>query len=118
MGHPSVPSSKHHRADYIPHATRSIRDRKIQPHSTYIFILANSKKRAHRYHILRRAENPTRLSKASALVRLARSDSFGAMADYSFGGNDEENSELKKLNAEVVRTFTFPSYIHTARPFC
>lgn len=25
------------------------------------------------------------------------------MADYSFGGSDEENAELKKLNAEVVR---------------
>jgi hypothetical protein len=25
------------------------------------------------------------------------------MADYSFGGTDEENAELKKLNAEVVR---------------
>ena len=24
------------------------------------------------------------------------------MADYSFGGSDEENAELKKLNAEVV----------------
>ena len=26
------------------------------------------------------------------------------MADYTFGGTDEENAELKKLNAEVVRT--------------
>lgn len=25
------------------------------------------------------------------------------MADYSFGGSDEDNAELKKLNAEVVR---------------
>jgi hypothetical protein len=25
-----------------------------------------------------------------------------AMADYTFGGTDEENTELKKLNAEVV----------------
>jgi pre-mRNA-processing factor 39 len=25
------------------------------------------------------------------------------MADYSFGGTEEENAELKKLNAEVVR---------------
>ena len=25
------------------------------------------------------------------------------MADYSFGGTDEENAELRKLNAEVVR---------------
>jgi len=25
------------------------------------------------------------------------------MADYAFGGNDEETAELKKLNAEVVR---------------
>ena len=25
-----------------------------------------------------------------------------SMADYSFGGTDEENAELKKLNAEVV----------------
>ena len=24
------------------------------------------------------------------------------MADYQFGGTDEENAELKKLNAEVV----------------
>ena len=24
------------------------------------------------------------------------------MADYSFGTSDEENAELKKLNAEVV----------------
>lgn len=27
------------------------------------------------------------------------------MADYSFGGSDEENAELKKLNAEVVCLF-------------
>ena len=26
------------------------------------------------------------------------------MADYSFGGTDEENAELKKLNTEVVST--------------
>ena len=25
------------------------------------------------------------------------------MADYTFGLNDEENAELKKMNAEVVR---------------
>lgn len=25
------------------------------------------------------------------------------MGDYGFGGTDEENAELKKLNAEVVR---------------
>ena len=25
------------------------------------------------------------------------------MADYSFGGSDEENAELKKLNIEVVQ---------------
>ena len=25
------------------------------------------------------------------------------MGDYSFGGSDEENAELKKLEAEVVR---------------
>ena len=25
------------------------------------------------------------------------------MADFSFGGSEEENAELKKLNAEVVR---------------
>ena len=31
------------------------------------------------------------------------------MADYSFGGSDEENAELKKLNAEVVSDLT--SYI-------
>ena len=32
------------------------------------------------------------------------------MADYSFGGSDEENAELKKLNAEVVCLFqeSFP----------
>ena len=24
------------------------------------------------------------------------------MGDYNFGGSDEENAELKKLNAEVV----------------
>ncbi len=24
------------------------------------------------------------------------------MADYNFGGSEEENAELKKLNAEVV----------------
>ena len=34
------------------------------------------------------------------------------MADYSFGGNDEENAELKKLNADVVRAL--PT---TRRPF-
>lgn len=28
-----------------------------------------------------------------------------AMADYSFGGTDEENAELKKLNAEVVSLY-------------
>lgn len=27
------------------------------------------------------------------------------MGDYSFGGSDEENAELKKLEAEVVRLF-------------
>ena len=27
------------------------------------------------------------------------------MADYSFGGSDEENAELKKLNADVVRPY-------------
>ena len=32
------------------------------------------------------------------LARFLRS----VMADYSFGGSDEENAELKKLNAEVV----------------
>jgi hypothetical protein len=31
------------------------------------------------------------------------------MADYSFGGTDEENAELKKLNAEVVS----PQHLHT-----
>lgn len=32
------------------------------------------------------------------------------MADYTFGGTDEENAELKKLNAEVVslRRFIHP----------
>ena len=28
------------------------------------------------------------------------------MADYSFGGTDEENAELKKLNTEVVRLYS------------
>jgi hypothetical protein len=28
------------------------------------------------------------------------------MADFSFGGTDEENAELKKLNAEVVMSFS------------
>jgi hypothetical protein len=27
------------------------------------------------------------------------------MADFSFGGSEEENAELKKLNAEVVSGF-------------
>lgn len=27
------------------------------------------------------------------------------MADYTFGGNDDETAELKKLNAEVVRRY-------------
>ena len=31
------------------------------------------------------------------------------MADYSFGGSDEENAELKKLNAEVVCYHPFNS---------
>lgn len=31
------------------------------------------------------------------------------MADYSFGGTDEENAELKKLNAEVVSS----QHLHT-----
>lgn len=31
------------------------------------------------------------------------------MADYSFGGTDEENAELKKLNAEVVCLMLLPS---------
>lgn len=26
------------------------------------------------------------------------------MADYSFGGSEEENAELRKLNAEVVKS--------------
>jgi len=29
-----------------------------------------------------------------------------AMADYNLGGTDEENAELKKLNAEVVSPHT------------
>lgn len=33
-----------------------------------------------------------------------------AMADYSFGGTDEENAELKKLNAEVVSLYFLPSF--------
>ena len=31
------------------------------------------------------------------------------MADYSFGGTDEENAELKKLNAEVVGLYSYTS---------
>ena len=30
------------------------------------------------------------------------------MADYSFGGTDEENAELKKLNSEVVSSSKLP----------
>jgi len=33
------------------------------------------------------------------------------MAEYSFGGTDEENAELKKLNAEVVRLQHLLNYI-------
>ena len=34
------------------------------------------------------------------------------MADYSFGGTDEENAELKKLNAEVVcLNHAFDTYV-------
>lgn len=29
------------------------------------------------------------------------------MADYSFGGTDEENAELKKLNTDVVCLICF-----------
>jgi hypothetical protein len=29
------------------------------------------------------------------------------MADYAFGGSDDETAELKKLNAEVVRRHLF-----------
>ena len=32
------------------------------------------------------------------------------MADYSFGGTEEENAELKKLNAEVVRSNLYLSF--------
>jgi pre-mRNA-processing factor 39 len=28
------------------------------------------------------------------------------MADYSFGGSEEENAELRKLEAELVSTFS------------
>ena len=37
------------------------------------------------------------------------------MADYSFGGTDEENAELKKLNAEVVclRPIFGADFVHT-----
>jgi hypothetical protein len=34
------------------------------------------------------------------------------MADYAFGGNDDETAELKKLNAEVV-CLGFPSAVLT-----
>ena len=33
------------------------------------------------------------------------------MADYGFGGSDEENAELKKLNTEVVRILKRSSLI-------
>ena len=33
------------------------------------------------------------------------------MADYSFGGSDEENAELKKLNAEVVSKICTTEYL-------
>ena len=37
------------------------------------------------------------------------------MADYQFGGTDEENAELKKLNAEVVcLTYAFVTYLFRA----
>ena len=32
---------------------------------------------------------------------------YDSMADYNYGGSDEENAELKKLNTEVVRAITF-----------
>jgi hypothetical protein len=39
------------------------------------------------------------------------------MADYPFAGTDEENAELKKLNAEVVSCDNFfvdlPTYLPT-----
>jgi len=31
------------------------------------------------------------------------------MADFSFGGSEEENAELKKLNTEVVSRLAQPS---------
>lgn len=34
------------------------------------------------------------------------------MADYSFGGSDEENAELKKLNAEVVCFRKLPHFFN------
>lgn len=35
------------------------------------------------------------------------------MADYNFGGTDEENAELKKLNAEVVSTVVLDALLVT-----
>ena len=32
------------------------------------------------------------------------------MADYNFAGSEEENAELKKLNAEVVGIFSRAPY--------
>jgi hypothetical protein len=29
-----------------------------------------------------------------------------SMADYNFGGSEEENAELKKLESELVRSFS------------
>ena len=35
------------------------------------------------------------------------------MADYSYGGSDEENAELKKLNTEVVGIPASPAPVLT-----
>ena len=39
------------------------------------------------------------------------------MADYSFGGTDEENAELKKLNAEVVSLITLSPSLFGSRRY-
>ena len=55
------------------------------------------------------ATAPTRLSGLQITISTGISvlptyyPQLDAMNDYNFGGADEENAELKKLNAEVVR---------------
>ena len=87
------------------------------PNSYFVFRTSNALLNLLQPHNRARKLDRTRISQRHILIfatskltlldfyfdPLCFSDSTSVMADYSFGGTEEENAELKKLNAEVVR---------------